>query len=69
MSRVGGISIFGPNGCHPYDAEKLSSGLGIVVPVLIIQVLHIPKRAHICCLHLAYFAPVLIIVGIASTIL
>ena len=49
--------------------ETLSTGLGIAVPVLIIWVLHMKKRAHLCCIHLVDYAPDLIMVGSASTIM
>ena len=63
INRVSGSSIFVPNGCHMYASEKFSPRLGIEMPVIIIQFFNITKRAHLCCIHLVYYAPEFIMLG------
>ena len=49
--------------------KTVSAGLSIAVPVLIIQVFHMTKRAHTCCLRLLYSAPAFLIIVISYTIM
>ena len=48
--------------------KKFSPRLGIEMPVLIIQFFNITKRAHLCCIHLVYYAPEFIMLGSESNI-
>ena len=49
--------------------KMLSSGLGITVSVLIIWVFHMINISHQCCINLEEYAPALIMLGYASTII
>ena len=49
--------------------KKFSSRLGISVPLFIIRVFHMKKVAHPFCIHLEDFAPALLVVGCAFTII
>ena len=49
--------------------KRFSTGIGIVFPVLIFRVFGMTNRAPICCIHLIYSVPALLMVGIEYTIL